>query len=62
VGSNMVIFGGFNGEYFNDLHYINVFEVKKKIDARSSNTLSKTNFSHLLGNQNFSDGLMILPD
>lgn len=23
-GSSMLIFGGFNGEYFNDLHYINV--------------------------------------
>lgn len=25
LGSCMVVFGGFNGEYFNDLHYINVF-------------------------------------
>ena len=30
LGSNMLIFGGFNGEYFNDLHYINVFTQKKK--------------------------------
>ena len=44
IGSNMVVFGGFNGEYFNDLYYINVFETKKKIEARSANTISKTNF------------------
>jgi hypothetical protein len=25
VGSSMLIFGGFNGEYFDDLNYINVF-------------------------------------
>lgn len=25
IGSCMIIFGGFNGEYYNDLHYINVF-------------------------------------
>ena len=25
VGSCMIIFGGFNGEYYNDLYYINVF-------------------------------------
>ena len=30
VGSCMVVFGGFNGEYFNDLHYINVFELINK--------------------------------
>jgi hypothetical protein len=30
VGSCMIIFGGFNGEYFNDLHYINVFELSSK--------------------------------
>jgi len=30
VGSCMVIFGGFNGEYFNDLYYINVFELTAK--------------------------------
>ena len=30
LGSNMLIFGGFNGEYFNDLHYINIYTNKKK--------------------------------
>ena len=30
VGSCMIAFGGFNGEYFNDLHYINVFELNSK--------------------------------
>lgn len=33
LGSNMVIFGGFNGEYFNDLHYINVFDPKRKVSS-----------------------------
>ena len=32
VGSCMIIFGGFNGEYFNDLHYINVFQLNAKVD------------------------------
>lgn len=31
IGSSLVVFGGFNGEYFNDLHYINTFEVRSKI-------------------------------
>ena len=30
MGSCMIIFGGFNGEYFNDLFYINVFELNNK--------------------------------
>ena len=32
VGSCMIAFGGFNGEYFNDLHYINVFELNNRIE------------------------------
>ena len=31
LGSSMLIFGGFNGEYFNDLHYINVYSAKKRL-------------------------------
>lgn len=31
LGSSLLIFGGFNGEYFNDLHYINIYSSKKKI-------------------------------
>ena len=31
VGSCMVIFGGFNGEYYNDLYYINVFELRSRL-------------------------------
>lgn len=58
----MLIFGGFNGEYFNDLNYINVFEVKKKAEARSSNTISKSSFTHLLGNKQFSDGYIKTSD
>ena len=33
VGSCMLIFGGFNGEYYNDLYYINVFELKSKLQV-----------------------------
>lgn len=29
----MVVFGGFNGEYFNDLNYINVFELKSRFQT-----------------------------
>lgn len=32
VGSCMIVFGGFNGEYFNDLHYVNVFELSARVD------------------------------
>ena len=62
VGSSMIVFGGFNGEYFNDLNYINVFEAKRKIDARTSNTLTKSNFSNLLGNKDFSDSFIKTSD
>jgi len=30
LGSCMLIFGGFNGEYFNDLYYINIPSSKKR--------------------------------
>lgn len=55
----MVIFGGFNGEYFNDLHYINVFETKKKMEVRGSNSLPKANYSHLMGKSEFSEGVIL---
>ena len=29
IGSSLVLFGGFNGQYFNDLHYINVDDPHK---------------------------------
>lgn len=35
VGSCMIAFGGFNGEYFNDLHYINVFELSNKVQLNN---------------------------
>jgi hypothetical protein len=35
VGSCMIAFGGFNGEYFNDLFYVNVFELSNKMDTSS---------------------------
>lgn len=34
LGSSMMIFGGFNGEYFNDLHYINIYSNRKKVAPR----------------------------
>jgi hypothetical protein len=37
VGSCMIIFGGFNGEYFNDLFYINTFELKSKLSVPPNN-------------------------
>jgi N-acetylneuraminic acid mutarotase len=33
LGSCMLIFGGFNGEYFNDLHYINTPSSKKRLSV-----------------------------
>lgn len=36
VGSCMVVFGGFNGEYFNDLYYINFFDLKSKLEIEPS--------------------------
>jgi hypothetical protein len=41
----MLIFGGFNGEYFNDLHYINIHTNRKKI--LSTPPLSLENVSGL---------------
>jgi hypothetical protein len=41
VGSCMIAFGGFNGEYFNDLYYINVFELNTKTEQPNEETLSK---------------------
>ncbi len=35
IGSNMVVFGGFNGQYFNDMYYINVFELSSKPEISS---------------------------
>ena len=37
VGSCMIVFGGFNGEYFNDLYYINTFELKSKLSVPQNN-------------------------
>lgn len=39
LGSSMLIFGGFNGEYFNDLHYIKISSNKKKSMGTDSLTL-----------------------
>ena len=47
VGSCMMIFGGFNGEYFNDLYYINVFELTAKPASSEEGALKFLN-SHQL--------------
>jgi hypothetical protein len=36
IGSSLLIFGGFNGQYFNDLNYINVFELSHRKEEISS--------------------------
>jgi N-acetylneuraminic acid mutarotase len=33
IGSCMIMFGGFNGEYFNDLHYVNAFELRSRLQV-----------------------------
>lgn len=53
VGSCMLIFGGFNGEYYNDLHYINCFELRTKLQVPSS-SLPK-NISEFIGENNLAD-------
>ena len=30
IGSSMILFGGFNGDYFNDLYYINVWDTSSR--------------------------------
>lgn len=39
LGSSMLIFGGFNGEYFNDLHYIKINSAKKRVGINWNATL-----------------------
>ena len=41
LGSSMLIFGGFNGEYFNDLYYINIVNSRKKLNVISNVTEEK---------------------
>lgn len=45
LGSSMLIFGGFNGEYFNDLHYINIHTSKRK--ALTSPILQPSHLANL---------------
>lgn len=47
VGSCMIAFGGFNGEYFNDLHYVNVFELVAKQEQQEETLRSYMNSSLL---------------
>jgi hypothetical protein len=37
-GSSMIIFGGFNGEYFNDMSYINVFDSRPRQEISDIST------------------------
>lgn len=49
----MIVFGGFNGEYYNDLYYINVFELRTRLQIPSSNLLK--NISKIVNDKKFSD-------
>lgn len=54
VGSCMIAFGGFNGEYFNDLQYINVFELNAKTEPYSDEHLTK-----IVGSIDFADAVIM---
>lgn len=54
VGSCMIAFGGFNGEYFNDLHYINVFELTNKLEPYSL----EENYKNYVNSADLSDGIV----
>lgn len=60
VGSCMLVFGGFNGEYFNDLHYINVFEVKSKMEIPES--CRESSLHKLVNNPQMSDHMLTTSD
>ncbi len=49
----MLIFGGFNGEYYNDLYYINVFELKTRLQVPSSPV--HKNLINIINENKFSD-------
>lgn len=57
IGSCMIIFGGFNGEYYNDLYYINVFQLKSKLQLPTS-ILGK-NISNTINESKFSDACVM---
>ena len=52
----MIIFGGFNGEYYNDLYYINAFELKSRIQIPAS--CRQKSIKELINNKNGSDGII----
>lgn len=59
VGSCMIAFGGFNGEYFNDLHYINVFdELNTKLDF----TAPEKTWAGMVNKESLSDGVIYSND
>lgn len=49
----MIIFGGFNGEYYNDLYYINVFELKSRLQIPTSPR--SRNIARMVNNKELSD-------
>lgn len=53
IGSCMIVFGGFNGEYYNDLYYINVFELRTRLQIPPSNLLK--NIGKIVNDKKFSD-------
>ena len=64
VGSNLMVFGGFNGEYFNDLFYINVFEVKSRMNSIISTLYNNSvaNPFKYLNNPDFYDHIVQTTD
>jgi hypothetical protein len=36
IGSSLVLFGGFDGNYYDDLFYINLHKSKAKVSSRAS--------------------------
>lgn len=59
IGSSLVIFGGFNGEYFNDLHYVNVEDPSRVWWINKSKRV--LNISKLcINNPTFSDSTITL--
>jgi hypothetical protein len=56
MGSSLLVFGGFNGEYFNDLHYITLQDSRNWVSR--SQIVNK--ISQLVDNPNFSDSTIKL--
>lgn len=44
IGNCLVMFGGFNSDYYNDLHYINVTGVAQKLKKNKKSQMKMFNF------------------